>query len=78
MVWAIQIIKGGSRFVHIAKELHAALAITCIFLRNGIVVDQIVGPDGVKVGPEAIQELCGSDDVASARWRRARLKFLSR
>jgi len=77
MVWTIHIVKSGLRFSHIADELHAALAVACIFIRNGIAVDEIDGPDGEKIGAETIQELC-ADNSRATKWRRARLKFLSR
>jgi hypothetical protein len=77
MVWTIRVVKGNTRYAHVADELHAALAVACIFLRSGIAVEEIDGPDGVRVSPETIQEFCGGDADASA-WRRARFKFLSR
>ena len=77
MVWTIRVLKDNRRFAHDAQELHAALAVACIFLRSGIVVEEIDGPDGVRVGPEVLREFCGSDAEAG-NWRHARLKFLSR
>jgi len=77
MVWTIRILKDDRHFAHVADELQAALAVACIFLRSGIAVEEIEGPDGVRVGPEAIQDFCGGD-TGAGHWRRARLKFLSR
>jgi hypothetical protein len=76
MVWTIRVLKDNTRFAHHANELHTALAVACIFLRSGIVVEGIDSPDGVRVGPEVIHEFCGSDAEAG-ELRRARLKFLS-
>ncbi len=77
MVWTIRILKENRRFAYAAEELPAALAVACIFLRSGIAVEEIDGPDGITVGLEAIQEFCGGDAEAG-NWRRSRLKFLSR
>jgi len=76
MVWTIRILKDDRRFAHVANELHAALAVACLLLRRGMVVEEIDGPDGAKVSPEVIQEFCGSD-TNPGEWHRARLKFLS-
>ena len=77
MVWTIRALRDDRRFAHVAEELHAALAVACVFLRSGIVVEGIDGPGGVTVGLEAVQEFCDSDAEAG-KWRRARLKFLAR
>lgn len=76
MVWTIRILKDNKRHIHVAEELQAALAVACIFLRNGIVVEEIKGPDETRVGIEAIQEFCDVDTL-SGNWRRTRLRFLS-
>ena len=76
MAWTIRAVSGDTRFAHVAEELQAALAVVRIFLRSGITVEEIDGPDGARVGFEAIQELCGSDASAGS-WRRARLRFLA-
>jgi hypothetical protein len=76
MVWTIHIVKDTKRYVHVANELHAALAVACIFLRSGIGVEQIEGPEGEHLGVETIQEFCDADTWAG-KWRRSRLKFLS-
>jgi len=76
MVWIIRILKNDRRGAHAVNELHVALAVASICLRNGIVVEEIEGPDGVTVGSETVQELCAIEAEAG-HWRRARLKFLS-
>lgn len=76
MVWTIRIVKDNRRYAHVAKELHAALAVACVFLRNGIEVEEIEGPDGLRVEIETIQEFCDSD-AQTGSWRRSRLRFLS-
>jgi hypothetical protein len=68
MAWTIRIVKDDRRFAHVAAELHAALAVACIFLRNGIVVEEIDGPEGARVGPEAIEEFCGGDADTNRWW----------
>ena len=77
MVWTIHILKNHRPIAYAAEELPTALAVASIFLRNGIAVEEIDGPDGITVGAEAIEELCGGDAEAG-NWWRARLKFLSR
>lgn len=76
MVWTIHLLKDKRHYAHDVHELQAALAVAGVFLRNGFVVEEIDGPGGVRVGPEAIHEFSGSDAEAG-KWRRARLKFLS-
>lgn len=77
MVWMVRILKDDRHFTHIVDESHTALAVSCVFLRRGIVVQEIDGPDGEKLSPQVIQEFCG-DDADAGEWRRARLKLPSR
>lgn len=75
MVWTIHIVKDGERYVHVANELHAALAVASVFLRSGIGVEQIEGPDGQRLGIETIKEFCDCDTEPGNR-RQGRLRVL--
>lgn len=59
MPWTIHIRKGEQRFQHTASELHGALAVACLFLRDGIEVERIEGPDGMQIDVDAMRPLCG-------------------
>ena len=76
MVWTIRILQDGRHFAHVSGDLRAALSVAAVFLHRGIVVEEIDGPDGERVSPEVIRELCG-DDADTGEWWRARLRFLS-
>ena len=76
MVWVIRVLKNDRRGTHVVDELNVALAVASICLRDGLVVEEIEGPDGITVCSETVRELCAIDPEAGG-WRRARLKFLS-
>ena len=59
MPWTVHIRKGDQRFRHAAAELHRALAVACLLLRDGIEVERIEGPDGLEIDVEAVRPLCG-------------------
>jgi len=64
MSWAILIRKNGKCFQHTTEELHAALAVAYLLLRNGMQVDWIEGTDGLRISTDAIHEI--SPAVVSA------------
>jgi hypothetical protein len=59
MAWIIHIRRGDQRHRHEAQELSAALAVACLFLRSGIEVERIEGPDGMEIVGAAVRPLCG-------------------
>ena len=50
--------RGEERFQQHVAELQVALAVACLLLRDGIEVERI-GPDGLKIGTDAIRPMCG-------------------
>jgi hypothetical protein len=59
MTWVIHIRRGTKRFEYTAEELHAALAVASLLLRDGIGVEQIDGPDGLQLSVDVIRQVTG-------------------
>lgn len=68
ITWKICIRRGGKALHHITHDLHAAIAVACLLLRDGITVERIEGPDGEIIDPEGVLPIC--DDAAPYRQRR--------
>lgn len=59
MTSVIHIRRGTKRFEYTAEELHAALAVASLLLRDGIGVERIDGPDGLQVSVDVIRQVTG-------------------
>jgi hypothetical protein len=59
MTWVIHIRRGTKRFEYTAEELHAALAVASLLLRDGIGVERIDGPDGLQLSVDVIRQVTG-------------------
>ena len=58
MGWKIHVRKDGKHIQHLAHDWPAALAVVCLMLRDGIVVERVDGPDGFGMGADALAPLC--------------------
>lgn len=58
VAWTIHIRKDERRFQHEAFGLSDALAVACLLMRDGIEVERIEGPDGMRITADAIRPLC--------------------
>lgn len=58
MVWVIHVREDKRRFEYVNHELHSAIAIACLLLRDGINVESIEGPDGMRLDVDAIRPMC--------------------
>lgn len=59
MTWVIHIRRGTKRFEYTAEELHAALAVASLLLRDGIGVERTDGPDGLQLSVDVIRQVTG-------------------
>lgn len=59
MEWKIHLRRGADRFQHTARDLSSALAVACLFVQRGLLIEKIEGPEDFEVGRDAIRALCG-------------------
>jgi len=58
MPWKIRIRRNGEVFHYATRDLQAAIAVTCLLLRDGMMVERIEGPEGLMIGSETVRPLC--------------------
>jgi hypothetical protein len=58
MQWKIHVRKDDQSFQHPAHTFEAALSVACLFLKDGIAVERIEGPDGFETSADMIRPLC--------------------